>query len=279
MISLVDGDLIAYRCSASANDEPLEVAILRCDNLMRQLIDETNADEYMCFLSGPTNFRKEVNPEYKANRKDQEPPKWLQECKEFLITEWKAKMVEYLEADDLLGIEQCKIHTYTKLLDPPIHYQKWDDILPKYDSTIVSLDKDLRMIPGRHYSWEISTAKWVKPAEFKTITKMEGLQNFYLQILTGDTTDNVIGMAGIGPVKARRILEGCETEQEMFDAVYNKYNDPDRFLMNGICLWIMQKEGTSWAQHLLQSDLTIPEELKPKVEALSESMKYFTTIT
>lgn len=255
MIALIDGDLVAYRSAASSNDEPFEVAQMRCDSLMRQLLAETNSEEFVCYLSGPTNFRKEVNPEYKANRKDQEPPRWLQECKEFLIVEWKAKMVEYLEADDLLGINQTQ------------------------NSIIVSLDKDLRMVPGEHYSWEISTAKWVKPAEFKTITKMEGLQNFYLQILTGDPTDHVIGLAGIGPVKARRILEGCETEQEMFDAVYNKYNDPQRFLMNGVCLWICQQENTTWAQHLQQSNLIIPNELEPELDQMCEFMKSFIRIT
>lgn len=224
MIALIDGDLIAYRCSASANDEPLEVAVLRCDNLMRQLIQETNADEYMCFLSGPTNFRKEINPEYKANRKDQEPPKWLQECKEFLITEWKAKMVEYLEADDLLGINQTQ------------------------NSIIVSLDKDLRMIPGEHYSWEISTAKWTKQAEFSTVTLFGGLQTFYKQLIIGDTTDNIFGISGLGPVKARKLIDHLETEDEMFDCVRNLYNDDDRFLINCTCLWIMQKSEETFLQ-------------------------------
>lgn len=254
MIALIDADLVAFRSAASANDEPLEVATLRCDKLMRQLIDEVKADNYMCFLTGASNFRKEVNPEYKATR-TQEPPRWLQECKEFLITEWNAKLKEYHEADDLLGIWQTE------------------------DSIIVSLDKDLKMIPGEHYSWEISTAKWTKAAEHTTTTKFGGLYNFYVQMLVGDTTDNVIGISGIGPVKAKRNLEGCETEQDLFDTVYAMYDDPERFLVNGICLWICQQEGITWAQHLQQTSLIIPEELKPVLEQKCEFMKSFMETT
>lgn len=108
MIALIDGDLVAYRCAASANEEPLDVAIHRCDVLMRQLLLEVNAENYQCFLTGNTNFRKIINPEYKVHRNKQERPKWLEECKEFLLLEWSAKMSEYMEADDLIGIAQVQ---------------------------------------------------------------------------------------------------------------------------------------------------------------------------
>lgn len=226
---------------------------------MRELLEQTKADKYIAYLSTSSNFRKEVNPEYKANR-TQEPPRWLQQCKEFLLTEWNAKVKEFYEADDLLGMNQT-------------------------DETIIcSLDKDLKMIPGEHYSWEISgtTAKgvtWTKEAEFTKTTDFGGLYNFYVQMLVGDTTDNVIGVAGLGPVKSKKFLEGCETEQELFDLVYEKYNDPARFLMNGICLWICRKEGETWLQVLQNSGLTIPSELKPEVDQMSEFMKSFITTT
>lgn len=259
MIALLDGDLVAYRCAASAENEPLDVAIYRCDQLVRQILAETNAEFYHVFLSGKENFRKVVNPEYKANR-TQPPPQWLADCKEFLITEWSAIMMEHYEADDILGISQR-------------------------DTTIIcSLDKDLKMIPGEHYSWEISGTtvkgeKWTKAAEFTTTTKESGIRRFYEQMLVGDVTDNIIGIAGLGPVKSKKYLSSAETEQDLFDLVYNKYDNPERFLMNGVCLWICQEEGVTWAHHLKNSELIIPNELKPVVAATLESMTFFTKTT
>lgn len=255
MRALIDGDLVAYRCAASANNDPLDVAIYRTDKLMRDLLNEVQADTYSAYLSSKSNFRKEINSEYKANRKDQVPPQWLEQCKEYLITEWKATLKEFYEADDLLGINQSD------------------------GSIICSLDKDLKMIPGNHYSWEIGTATWTKPAEFTLTTQESGLRKFYEQMLTGDTTDNIFGITGLGPVKSKKYLSSAETEQDLFDLVYNKYDDPQRFLMNGICLWICQEEGVTWAQHLQNSELILPEMLKPELDRQLESMKFFTTIT
>lgn len=258
LTALADGDLVAYRCAASAENEALDIAIYRVDQLMRQLLAETGSPMYHVYLSGDSNFRKVIYPQYKANR-TQPSPRWLPQCKEFLLTEWKASMSEYHEADDLLGINQT-------------------------DKTIIcSLDKDLKMIPGQHYSWEISGttvkgAKWTKAAEFTTVTKDAGIRTFYEQMLIGDTTDNVEGIQGLGPKKSKTYLSSAETEQEMFDLVYDKYNDPQRFLLNGCCLWILQEEGVTWAHHLKRTGLILTKELELELDHVLESTKFFTTI-
>jgi len=251
MIANIDGDLVAYPCAASCDeDDPLDVAIFRCDKLIREILEASDCEEYQIFLSTKSNFRKEINPEYKANRKDMEPPKWLQQCKEYLLTEWNAKVKEFYEADDLLGINQSS------------------------NTVLCSFDKDLLMIPGMHFNW-----KKQQYGDLTIVNYFDGLQHFYAQMLIGDKTDNVIGIQGIGPVKAKRALDQCDNEQEMFDYVYEKYNDPKRFLINGVCLWICQEEGVTWAQHLQNSELILPNELKPVLEAMLESMKFFTITT
>ncbi len=146
-------------------------------------------------------------------------------------------------------------------------------------SIIVTLDKDLDLVPGEHYSWAISTTTWSKPAQFKSISKWEATSNFYSQMLIGDSTDNIFGIAGLGPVKSKKYLSSAENEQDLFDLVYNKYDDPKRFLMNGICLWICQEEGVTWAQKLQSSDLILPKELRQELDLTLESMKYFTSGT
>lgn len=250
MIALVDGDLIAYRCAASCKEgDPLEVAVQRADLLMRDILVQTKADEYKCFLSGSDNFRKHINPEYKANRRDQVSPEHLQDVREFLVTEWKAKLGYGVEADDMLGMNQTE------------------------DTIIASLDKDLRMIPGKHFSWAIGTATWSKDAEFREIDWFEGNKAFWRQMLIGDKTDNIIGIHGIGPVKAAKAIDHLETDYECFGYVLSEYKDDiRRFVMNANCLWIMRNEESTWAKDL---HLVLPDELQHEQDMMCESMKSF----
>lgn len=237
-IALIDADLVAFRCAATVPEhEPLDVAVYRVDVLMRQILEATDSEQYKAFLTGRGNFRKIINTEYKANRKDKEPPHYLQDCREYLIKEWNAVVSEGIEADDLLGIEQT-------------------------DETVVcSLDKDLLMIPGVHFNWN--------KVEYTHVDQTLGLRTFYKQMLIGDRSDNIFGVDKIGPVKAAKALDHLETEQEMFDTVLALYDDEySRFIMNAQCLWIMQNEGETWAHRSQELRLTsvFRQELEKELE-------------
>lgn len=239
MIALIDADLVVYRCAATVPEhEGLDVATYRIDCLMRQILDATESTEYRAFLTGKNNFRKKINPEYKANRKDTVPPFYLQDCRKYLMEEWNGEMSEGCEADDMLGIANTP------------------------DSVICSLDKDLLMIPGLHFNW-------VK-MEYKTTLKQDGLRVFYKQMLIGDRSDNIIGINKIGPVKAEKLIEHLDEEQDMFDVVYNLYSDPKRFVMNANCLWIQQQQGETWAS---RQDLVLPDDCQQEVTTMLEFMK------
>ena len=131
MIALVDMDLVVYRSAASAENEELEIATYRTEELLDTILTKVGTAEYRAFLTGSNNFRKTIYPEYKANR-TQPKPKWLQECREFAIKNLGAELApDTLEADDALAIYQT-------------------------DNTIIcSLDKDLLQIEGKHFQWEI----------------------------------------------------------------------------------------------------------------------------
>ena len=221
--ALIDADLVAYRCAASCeeNDTP-DLAIWRCNELVERILDRVNATDYTLYLSGDGNFRKEINPEYKANRKDKPRPKWLQACREYLVLEWNAKVTDGIEADDALGIAQ------------------------REDTFICSLDKDLLQIPGMHYNW-------VKDEEYY-ITETEGLKNFWTQTVVGDVADNVFGIYGLGPKKTAKLFETIEGETwDELDANYYKlvaelYNDKARLHSNCKLLWILRAEGGIWLE-------------------------------
>jgi hypothetical protein len=212
-IANIDADLVAYRVAATCNSTEegvLDIALLRCDKTMQDIIDATDATQYRAFLTGKKNFRKLINPEYKANRKDTVPPIYLKECRNYLIEHWNAEVTAIGEADDYLGLHQSK------------------------DSILCSLDKDLDMIPGLHYNWV--------RGDIYEISEIEAIRHFYRQLLIGDRSDNIFGVVGVGKVKASKLLDHLETEQEMLEVVKSLYEDNERLCMNMQCLWIWRDE-------------------------------------
>jgi len=219
VIALIDADIVSYRCAASAEGDPVEVALLRVENQMNEILGACGTinfgsdGEHQAFLSGESNFRYDIYPEYKANRK-QEKPKWLQECREFLVTEWGAKIKEGYEADDAIGIAAMA------------------------DTIIASDDKDLLQIAGKHYN--------IRTQKMLTISPDEAKWMFYFQLLVGDAADNIKGCKGIGKVKANRALEVGMSEWDLFEVCRNLYNNDEELLMNGQLLHIWRKENDLW---------------------------------
>jgi 5'-3' exonuclease len=95
------------------------------------------------------------------------------------------------------------------------------------------------MIRGWHYNFVKKEKYFVK--------EEDTMRTFYKQVLTGDRTDNIEGLKGIGPVKAERILKECKTDREMYEAVLKAYdNNEQRVLENGQLLWIRRQADQLW---------------------------------
>jgi len=70
---------------------------------------------------------------------------------------------------------------------------------------------------------------------------------FYTQLLTGDRVDNIIGLKGIGPVKAAKALADLTTDIEMYNKVVEMYDgDKVRVLENARLLWLRRTPGEMW---------------------------------
>lgn len=216
MKALIDGDIVAFRCAASAEDADEYICIARLDHLMDEILYASDSSEYELFISGEGNFRYKVFPDYKANRKDTPRPRWLDRCREHLVTKWKAEFAHGCEADDMLGTRQTD------------------------DTIICSIDKDLLQIQGKHYNF-------VKGVWFDQ-TYIEGMRLFFQQLLKGDTSDGIKGLKGVGEVGARKYLEGCDTVTEMYNVCKEQYENrnDDMMLTYGKCLWIWRKENDIW---------------------------------
>lgn len=214
MIALIDGDIVAYRVACTLNeDDAADFAYARTEDLVDQIVTRSEADSFRIFLTGKNNFRYNIYPEYKAHR-PKEKPFWLQAIRDYLVANFNAEVVDGQEADDALGINQTE------------------------ETMICSIDKDLLMIPGKHYNF-------VKD-EFLEVNGYQGMYHFYKQCLMGDRSDNIKGIPKVGPKNADKILNSCVTEKEMFDAVRDAYGNDEEFIMNARVLWIRRNENEDW---------------------------------
>lgn len=156
--------------------EEVSHALANVKSTVAKILDATDCNEYVVFLSSGFNFRKNIATllEYKGNRKDARKPEHYDAIHNYLKEYYGAITLTSIESDDALAMCQTK------------------------DTVICSIDKDLLQVPGFHYDWV---------GDYKTLISPDvGLKKLYMQVLTGDSTDNIPGIRGIGPVKARKII-------------------------------------------------------------------------
>lgn len=206
--------------------EPVNFALNAVKVQMNNIIERSEADDHVVFLSHPVNFREQMFPEYKANRDITHKPHWEAEIKDYLLERWGARFsAEGDEADDAMGMAQM---TFME---------------QGYESIICTIDKDLDMIPGLHYNFN----KTRRENGVYTMEDPECLRLFYKQMLTGDTADNIPGMFRKLGVKCRADthlapIETMDDPLEMFEYVSSIYNDDEFVMLNGKLLWIKREE-------------------------------------
>lgn len=203
-----------------AND--IQKSLDGIDWMMKDILSSVGTDDYIPYLTGKGNYRETVavTAPYKGNRKENAKPFWFKEMREYLVAAYDAIVVEGMEADDAMGIRQC--------LDA------------EEDTVICSIDKDMRMIPGKHYNWKKNIAD--------IVTQEEGDRNFWMQMLTGDATDNIIGIKGIGPKTAEKLLPKHLSYHQQAGVIHAEYTKAfgsswrDRYEENYHLLYICKTE-------------------------------------
>jgi DNA polymerase-1 len=192
-IALIDGDIVAYRASVgmqkdhnwgdgvvSSEVDPREAASAALQTIEAWMRLARCNDALVAF-TGRNNFRKLILPTYKANRAGKVKPVAYRHTVEAVEARFETRTVDWLEADDLLGILATR-DAYS-------------------DAIVVSLDKDLRTIPGRH----LNPLKETKPVA-RSVWAADA--QWMMQTLTGDTSDGYVGIPRVGLVKAERFLGG-----------------------------------------------------------------------
>lgn len=203
---LIDADIMIYRIA-----ERVQVPVELDGGILTYVVDEYAAQELvnkqvehytteleatnmvLCF-TGPTNFRKEILPTYKANRKPDRRPIAIPFLREYCKKSFAVYEKPLLEADDIMGI----LATHPKVIPG--------------EKIIVSQDKDLKTVPGQVYNGEL----------LMRITEEQADEYFYTQALIGDSTDGYSGCPGVGPKTALKHFEKSGYSWESVVAMYEK---------------------------------------------------------
>lgn len=196
-VLLVDGDIFAFEAASVVEQEidwgdglwtlhsnlndALDHATSRLESLRKQL----HADSIIFCWSDPSGryWRHDVIENYKSNRGKTRKPLALRPLKEALAEQYESYMRPNLEADDVMGI-----------------LSTWGKFKPGAKKIIVSIDKDMKTVPGWIFNPDKDYQPWL-------VTKEEAEYWHMFQTLMGDATDGYSGCPGIGEVSAEKHLK------------------------------------------------------------------------
>ena len=171
-VLLIDGDILLYQIALNNEVDThwgdglwtLHCDENKCKADVDAVIDDLGssweADEYVVALNDSSNFRKDVLPSYKDNRRNKRKPMVLKALRNYVMDTHNGVQWKNLEADDVMGI----------MATEPTNEER----------IVVSIDKDLRTIPCN------------LSANGLTVEQIpEKLANyqFMIQTLTGDKVD------------------------------------------------------------------------------------------
>lgn len=199
-IALIDADSLIYYCSLGNKEYPtkLEEAISDIDNRIYEMVKQSGATHYITFVSKSTNnFRFNIakSAPYKGNRKKTDMPPVFIGLKAYLYQK-PSFICNDFEADDGVGL----FKTYFNNLG--------------IETIICSPDKDvLEQIPGVHYNYGKN--------EVVSTTEEQAERFLYLQVLMGDSTDNIPGIPKVGVITANKYLD--ENPDNHLLVCLNKY--------------------------------------------------------
>ena len=254
---IIDGDMIKFECGFAAEASfrhiceehgeefdreftPLELTTNIVDERIANIcaMFDCPPDECMIFFSGSHNFRYEDTTlfDYKANRKDARRPIHEKNIEAYIKSKYITCQMDGYEADDALAMHLTK---------NPVH------------CVLCSRDKDMWMVPGWHYSWELGRQAQRGPELVGEhgYLKLEGKKLigagnmwFAAQLLMGDATDNIPGIPKCGPARAYKRLKDCRNKDDLIYVICNEYaarygaGYEEMLNQVGNCLWLRRKE-------------------------------------
>lgn len=222
---LIDGDALVWTATEACQEETwwdstnnLRTAACNVDaaadnvaGAINALATQAMADDVLVVIGPDTKayWRCLLWPDYKKHRRRADAPVGLAAVRDRIRSEWGAQIQTALpheEADDVLAWHMTKPDRAVK----PILW---------------SPDKDMMQVPGIHFNVE---------SGFTTVSSLEADYMHMYQTLVGDATDGYPGCHGVGPVKAKQILDITKQAQWWPEIVkaYKKAEFPESFALN-----------------------------------------------
>lgn len=208
MILLIDADSLVFAsCYRSRNDDGYELyqnnfytniedSINKFDEQYMKIINDLEeiytVEQIVTFNGSKGNFRKQINPNYKANRKKQEIPPLLHPMHQYVKDNYDSKYCYGMETDDMVAR----------------YWKKLSDEFGRDEILLVSIDKDYKQFPALIYNYHY------KHKVILDISESEALYNFYEQMIMGDTADNVNYFKGKGKKFAEKYYKDCSTKYQ-----------------------------------------------------------------
>lgn len=267
-VLVIDGDGLAYYCAG--NDETTA-------GEARQLYEEkiataqraAGAEQVIIAVTGPGSHKghryavARAKP-YQGQRANSRRPKNWEVLRDRLMLDRRSHVVYDREADDVMA----------NLGSNP------EQALFK-GTVIQTQDKDLRMVTGCwHQDWKTNALLYVPDDTFEMVhnDKVYGHKWFWLQMLQGDTADNIPGLPfywdgrthASGPKKGEKVLlrVGEKTAAELLHGLnsnesagrkvldlYRGYYGPaaeEQFLEQAVLLWMRLDSRAAWDDCVLQ---------------------------
>lgn len=163
------------------------------DSCLMSVVNKLEKDaEFILAFSDTENYRYDIFPNYKSNRRNTRKPLGLKALREWAIESYDSRVFPRLEADDVCGIMATEDPTFVA----------------------VSGDKDFGTLPITWYN--------MLRDEMRSVTPEEADKFHLIQTLAGDPTDGYMGVKGIGTKTAEKILEKDGYNWETVVATYEK---------------------------------------------------------
>lgn len=234
MLALIDADSLLYKAASVSSN--LDEAILKFRNHITNIAArciEVNVTAYNLYVGKGKSHRFSFYPEYKANRVNNVLPYFFNDLKEYVITSYNTIVFHGIEADDVVAVH----HTPGETL-------------------LCHIDKDLNQLAGLHFNYNTF--------EFYEVSPEEAERFLYIQVLAGDSIDNIKGCPKIGVKKADKILKK-NYDLEAYQAYYNYYQNQEQAWNNYLLNYRLVKLGTNLpiSNLVLKNAIGHSNEMKP----------------
>lgn len=206
-ILLIDGENILHQSfhkfeKLKSTDGKPSGAIFGFFKSLHMYIERFNPDDvYITFDNGHSPFRDKLLPDYKGHRVN------ISYDRESLIKQKMIilKILRYLRIKYLF--DKDKLSEYEG--DDMLAYLYFKVLNPEWLITIVSSDKDFNqlLITDRVKIFNPRKEDYVRKTNCKEIFGYSPEETVDYLSLVGDSSDDIPGVPGIGPVKARKFLD------------------------------------------------------------------------